>query len=287
MTVLGVCRTRYYVQPTRLRTRDGAAIAELQAVHDDNPYYGVERLAIALGWSEAKARRIRNLAGIHIPRPSKKRRTGKPVAAEIAVAGNALRAYATFKDASRPQDGQSYSGMTKANAWVQDFTYIWFNGQWHYLAVVLEPKTRRILGWAVGLRHSSELTYAALLDALSKYPPPGILHSDQGSEYLSYKHQELCDRLGTILSCSAKGSPWQNGFMERWFGTFMHELGALSRFTDLARLHEGIAMQVYYYNTKRIHTALKMSPAAYAARLKTTRPRWPLGRDRVFAKVRG
>lgn len=73
MTVLGVCRTRYYVQPTRLRTRDGAAIAELQAVHDDNPYYGVERLAIALGWSEAKARRIRNLAGIHIPRPSKKR----------------------------------------------------------------------------------------------------------------------------------------------------------------------------------------------------------------------
>jgi len=287
MAILGVGRTRYYVAPIRLKARDATAVAQLRAVHDSNPYYGVERLAIALGWSEARARRIRTLAGIHIPRPSKKRRMGKPVAAEITAPGNALKAFATFKDASRPQDGQSYAGMTKANAWVQDFTYIWFNGQWHYLAVALELKARRILGWSLGLRHSSELTLAAVLDALSKYPPPAILHSDQGSEYLSYKHQELCDRHSITLSCSAKGSPWQNGFMERWFGTFMHELGLLSRFKDLAQLHEGIALQVYYYNTNRIHTALKMSPAAYAARLKTPKPRWPLRRDRAFAKVRG
>ncbi|HEU5187410.1 MAG TPA: integrase core domain-containing protein, partial [Candidatus Saccharimonadales bacterium] len=93
--------------------------------------------------------------------------------------------------------------------------------------------------------------------------------SDQGSEYLSYKHRDLCESLETQLSCSAAGKPWQNGFMERWFGTFKTELGSFARFDDLAKLHEGIAMQVYYYNTKRIHTALNMSPAAYAARLIT------------------
>ena len=205
---------------------------------------------------------------------------------EITAPGNALKPYANFRDEARPQDGMSYAGMADANAWVQDFTYIWFQGHWHYLAVVLDLRTREILGWALGLRHSSELTLAAVLDALSKHPPPAILHSDQGSEYLSYKHQELCDRLEITLSCSAKASPWQNGFMERWFGSFKHELGALSRFKDLAQLHEGIALQVYYYNTKRIHTALKMSPAAYAARLKAKTTGWK-SLDRVFAKVRG
>lgn len=62
----------------------------------------------------------------------------------------------------------NYSGMTESGAWVQDFTYIWFQRQWHYLVPVVNLKTRQVLGWKLGLTHSSELTYAALLDALSK-----------------------------------------------------------------------------------------------------------------------
>ena len=124
---------------------------------------------------------------------------------------------------------------------------------------------------------------AAMLDALSKHPSPTILHSDQGSEYLSYKHQELCLRMEITLSCSRRASPWQNGFMERWFGNFKLELGNLSRHEDLARLHEAIALAIFYYNTKRIHSALKMSPAAYAASLIPAPPE----RDRVLQKMGG
>lgn len=157
--------------------------------------------------------------------------------------------------------------MVDSGGWVQDFTYLWFQGRWHYLAVVLDLKTRRVMGWSLGLSHTSELTLAAVQDALRKYPPPTILHSDQGTEYLSYKHQLLCDRFGIQLSASAKSSPWQNGYMERWFGNFKLELGSLKQFTDLAQLHEAIALQLHYYNTERIHLALGMSPAAYAASL--------------------
>lgn len=171
--------------------------------------------------------------------------------------------------------------MTEVNAWVQDFTYLWFEGQWHYLAVVLDLKTRQVMGWRLGLRHSSELTLAALLDALSKHAPPAILHSDQGSEYLSYKHQLLCDKLEITLSCSKRASPWQNGFMERFLGSFKLELGPLKQYDNLDQLHEAIALKLYYYNTKRIHLALKMSPAAYAASLIPA----PLGRDRVLQKT--
>jgi putative transposase len=177
----------------------------------------------------------------------------------------------------------SYKAMTSVGAWVQDFTYLKFQGAWYYLAVVLDVETRQIVGWRLGASHSSDLTYAAMLDALSKYPPPAIPHSDQGSEYLSYKHRDLCARYEIQLSCSAAGKPWQNGFMERFFGGFKLELGRLTKFTDLDRLHEGIAGQVYYYNTKRIHTALKMSPAAYAAGLKTKTK----SSDKVLQKMGG
>jgi len=36
--------------------------------------------------------------------------------------------------------------------------------------VVLDLKTRQVVGWRLGIRHSSEPTLAATLDALSKHP---------------------------------------------------------------------------------------------------------------------
>ena len=240
----------------------------MRVAHFEHPFYGAYRLAIHLGWNIKKARRIRSLAGVQVPNPTKKRRNGRSGPAEISAPPNILQRYAVLRNVSRPQDGQSYADMVDAHAWAQDFTYLWFDRTMHYLAVVLDLKTRQVVGWRLGLRHSSELTHEALLDALSKHPSPAILHSDQGSEYLSYKHQELCDKMEIRLSASNKSSPWQNGFMERWFGGFKREMGNLAQYRDLPQLHEAIAMHIYYYNTKRIHSALGMSPAAYAATLK-------------------
>lgn len=224
------------------------------------------RFAIELNWTEKKARRIRNLAGITA---AKRTRRGhkKAGVAEVAAPANALKSFADFKDESRPQNGQSYARMAESGAWVQDFTHIWFMGMWAYVATVEDLRTRRIVGWSMGLRHDAELVHRAVLDALSKYPPPAILHSDQGSEYLSYRLRDLCAKLEVELSCSDKASPWQNGFKERFYGTLKDELGPVNRFEDLSQLHEGLALTIYYYNHKRIHTALRMSPAAYAASL--------------------
>ena len=105
---------------------------------------------------------------------------------------------------------------------------------WVYVATVEDLKTRRIVGWSMALRHDTELVHKAVLDALSKYPPPLILHSDQGSEYLSYRLRDLCAKLEIKLCCSDKGSPWQNGFKERFYGTLKDELGPVSRFKDLS-----------------------------------------------------
>jgi transposase InsO family protein len=192
-----------------LAARDSRAVRELRSVHEEHPRYGVRRFAAELGWSQTKARRIRTLAGVTIARRSRKY-SRKRMPPEITAPENALRHYVVFRDETHPQAGMDYHGMVNASAWVQDFTYLFVDRQYHYLAVVLDLKTRRVLGWKLGLRHTSNLTYTALLDALSRHRVPAILHSDQGSEYLSYKHQELCKRLEVTLSASNKASPWQN-----------------------------------------------------------------------------
>jgi len=208
------------------------------------------------------------VAGLVIPR--RKRTWKRSSKAEITAPANALKAY--------PDHSQS-------GAWVQDFTYLWFLGTWHYLAVVLDLKTRQVMGWQLGLSHTSELTFQAVLDALTRHSAPPILHSDQGSEYLSHKHQELCDSLGITLSASDKGSPWQNGYMESWFGRFKDDLGSLTPYQDVAELYAAIAHQIYYYNHQRIHSALNMPPAVYAALTKKA-PAPMLGvRDKLLQKV--
>jgi len=47
-----------------------------------------------------------------------------------------------------------------------------------------------------------------------------------------------------ILSCSDKGSPWQNGFKERFYSTLKDELGPVKRFKDLSEFHEGVALTI-------------------------------------------
>jgi len=178
-------------------------VAALREVHEEHRFYGVRRLAIHLGWGENKTRRIRTLAGVKVPHPTKRHRYkhGQP---EISAPENALQKYAVPRNEGRPQDGMNYRGMTNSGAWVQDFTYINFEQSVCYLAVVLSLKTREVVGWRLGTNHSSDLTHAAVLDALSKHSPPTILHSDQGSEYLSYKHQELCERMNIQPSCTRR-----------------------------------------------------------------------------------
>lgn len=271
-----------YRCPIRQKELDSAAIQELTTAHEEHRFYGVERLAIHLSWSQNKTRRIRNLAGIVIETPAKKNRI-KSSPPDIQAPANALQPYASFRQSNKPQYGMSYNGMCESGGWVQDFTYLLFEHSWHYLAVVLDLKTRQVVGWRLGLRHSSQLTHEALLDALSKHQAPTILHSDRGSEYLSYKHQLLCEKMEITLSCSKPASPWQNGFMERFFGTIKPEIGQLNQYKNIEELHEGIALAIHYYNTRRIHTALKMSPAAYAAKLNTKQ----FKRDKVLQKKVG
>lgn len=222
-----------------------------------------------LGWCEGKTRRIRNLAGVEALRRTKKNYNRG--IQEIDAPNNKLRPYWALKKAGEPWLGYDFIRLTSPDLriWVQDFTYIKHGNKFVYLAATLSLATREVLGWSFGFFHDADLVCESLEDALKNNPAPDIVHSDQGSEYLSQKHYDLCKERGIIMSASDPGSPWQNGFMERFFNTFKEEMeGRLKHTKSIPEMYEQIAGWIYYYNYERIHTKLKMSPKDYAKKLQ-------------------
>ncbi len=65
---------------------------------------------------------------------------------------------------------------------------------------------------------------------------------------------------------SKKSSPWQNGKQESFYKKLKFELEDFNTYQSQGELIEAIAWQIYYYNNKRIHLALKMPPALFYQR---------------------
>jgi putative transposase len=77
--------------------------------------------------------------------------------------------------------------------WVADITYLWTPEGWLYLAIILDLFSRRVVGWSMGERLEKKLALDALRMALTeRQPHSGLIHhSDRGSQYASYKYQQL------------------------------------------------------------------------------------------------
>ncbi len=148
--------------------------------------------------------------------------------------------------------------------WAGDFTYLSFDGQFYYLATVIDLFTREIVGWSFSPYHNTKLVVDAFNDAKEKTKTvPAYFHCDQGSEYDSKEYLTLVEKEGTKISMSKKSSPWENAFQESFYSHFKVYLADPNRYNDLGELLEEIAKSIYYYNHDRIHTKLKMSPVNF------------------------
>ena len=109
--------------------------------------------------------------------------------------------------------------------WCGDITYIWAQGKWHYLAVVLDLCARRVVGWALSEKPDAELVIKALDMAYEQRGrPQGLLfHSDQGSQYASRLFRQRLWRYRMRQSMSRRGNCWDNAPMERVFRSLKTE----------------------------------------------------------------
>jgi transposase InsO family protein len=144
-------------------------------------------------------------------------------------------------------------------------TYLRTPEGWLYLAVVLDPFSRFIVGWSLSAVNDRHLVIKALRQALRRRSPgAGLLHhTDRGSPYASEDYQKELEARSITCSMSRRGNCYDNAAMESWFNTLKTELGDGFETIGDAK-HELFEYIEIFYNQKRRHSALGyLSPAAY------------------------
>jgi transposase InsO family protein len=244
---LGISRSLLYYQP-KLKEKDWLLKQEIEKVLREHPSYGHKRLAIHLKANKKRILRVMHLFGIK-PYRRRGKKWKKPKKKEVKAFPNLLL---------------DLIPQYVHHVWVSDFTHITWKRKIIYIATVMDLFSREIVGFSVLTNHSNQLVINALLSAIHKHPVPAIIHSDQGSEYLSKDYIALLIDLGIRPSMSHVASPWENGYQESFYSQFKVDLGDPNRFEILGELIYEIYRLIYCYNHDRIHTALKMPPVQFA-----------------------
>jgi putative transposase len=106
-------------------------------------------------------------------------------------------------------------------AWVADLTYIRLRAALVYLACILDAFSRRCVGWALSREMTTQLTLAALRQAIAqRQPGPGLIHHrDRGGQYASHDYVAQLQAIGVQISMSAVGNPYDHAKGESFLKT--------------------------------------------------------------------
>ena len=178
---------------------------------------------------------------------------------------------------------QNFSAEAPNEKWAADISYIWTAQGWLYLAVMLDLYSRRVIGWAVGARMTSDLPLRALNRAIGlRQPGAGVIHhSDRGSQYCSDAYQARLGELGFLASMSGKGNCYDNAVVETFFKTIKSELIWRTVFMSRSQAETAIAGYAArpaiagyidgFYNPVRRHSTLDFtSPVKFEAEAMQT-----------------
>jgi putative transposase len=246
----GKSRSYFYYRRKQPR-KDALFLEQVEAVHKAHPYYGYKRIAHVLSVSHKRVYRIMRSRGLRA-RTSRRKR--------------AKNQYSTSKT-SLPNHLKDMKVDRPDLAWAGDFTHFTWKRRTYYLATVMDLHTRQIVGWHVSPSHSSALVIEALKMAVGRRSKaPTIFHSDHGSEYIGDAYQSTLREFGITPSNSAKGKPWQNGAVESFNYRFKEEFEDPNRFDAFDKLFQELCSKFSEYNSRRIHSALRMSPDAFHAK---------------------
>ncbi len=152
--------------------------------------------------------------------------------------------------------------MDKGEVMVGDITYLPLrSGKFCYLAVLQDKFTRRIVGWAVSARMTTQLVLDALQMARRRWliKSKAIIHTDRGSQYPSFEYQRVLYINGFRQSMSRRGNCYDNAQAESFFSRFKTELIEGGIFESVEETCSEVFSYIEgYYNRVRRQLALDL-----------------------------
>ena len=135
---------------------------------------------------------------------------------------------------------------------------------------IIDEFTRQCIEIEVEHRMSAKYLGQVLLRLFKAQGVPRFIRSDNGSEFTARSLMELL-RIQTVRPYQIEpGSPWQNGFDERFNGTYRRDCADQNTFHS--DLHGRVLSKAFKreYNQERPHSSLGfLTPDVFARRWKT------------------
>jgi putative transposase len=147
--------------------------------------------------------------------------------------------------------------------WAIDITYIPMAKGFMYLTAIIDLYSRFIVGWGVSNSLAAENTLDVLKQAIGKYGQPGIINSDQGSQFTCQLWTEYVENAKIAISMDSKGRALDNIYIERFWRTVKQDYVYLQPATSGIELYRGLEGFIGYYNNQKPHQGIgRVVPAS-------------------------
>ena len=157
--------------------------------------------------------------------------------------------------------------------WVTDITYIKTYEGFSYLAVVIDLYARRVIGWSMQSRQTTDVVLQALLMAVWRRKPKNkvLIHSDQGSQFTSMDWALFLKHHNLEHSMSRRGNCHDNAVAESFFNLLKRERIRRKTYKTRAEARQDVFDYIeMFYNPKRKHVRNGMlSPVEFERQQKT------------------
>lgn len=136
------------------------------------------------------------------------------------------------------------------------------NGKAFRMLTVIDEYSRRCLAIKVGYQLKSEEVLETLAELFMREGTPDYIRSDNGSEFTARSVQKWLAQLSVKTAYITPGSPWENGYNERFNGSLRDELLNGEIFYTLLEAKTLIEKWRIHYNEVRPHKSLNYQPPA-------------------------
>ena len=242
--LLGISRSTYYYKPVEpdleaieLKER---IMARIDEIHTKHPYMGQRKIAKMLKDDDFDVGRklVRSYMremGIYpiYPKPNLSKRN--------------------FKEAIVPYLLRNMNIFMPNQVWSIDITFIRMEHGHMYLTAIIDWYSRKIVGWNLSDTLDTVHVIEAVQEAVEQYGVPGIINSDQGSQFTSHEYKSLLKSLDIRQSMDGKSRWADNVMIERWFRSLKTEKIYIEEFCSPKELRTGIREYIIDYNTVRPH----------------------------------
>lgn len=142
--------------------------------------------------------------------------------------------------------------------WVSDVTYFKYKENPHYICVVMDLFSRKVLSHCVGRSETTYLIKRTIRLAYEERQPGNdlIFHSDRGAAYKSEAVRKYLASLKITQSFSRAYTPYDNAVIENFFGPLKKEELCRRRYRSERELKEYIKEFIIFYNERRPHEKL-------------------------------